>query len=113
MHIRIFLALAMLVLSLPAAAEFSTITQAYEVDLGDLRLPGNVGGTLAFKKCSECASQTIQVNSKTRYVLNGRAVGLERFKSEVEFMRGSRDGVAIVMHHLESNVITRIKVRFR
>jgi len=113
MHIRNYLALALLGLSLPAAADFSTITQAYEVALSDLRLPGNAGGTLGFKNCSECAPQTIQVNSKTRYILNGRAVTLEKFKSELDVIKANRDVAATVLHHLESNVVTGVKVRLR
>lgn len=113
MHIQKYLALALLGLSLQAAADFSTITQAYEVPLSDLRLPGNASGTLGFRSCSECAPQTIRVKSNTRYVLNGRTVTLEKFKSKLDGIQGHRDVAATVLHHLESNVITGIKVRLR
>jgi len=113
MHIRKYLALALLGLSLPAAAGFSTVTQAYEVPLSELRLPGNAHGTLGFKECSDCDSQTIRVNRNTRYVLNGRTVTLAMFRSKVDGTRRGRDVAAIVLHHLESNVITGIKVKLR
>jgi hypothetical protein len=113
MQIREYLALALLVLSLPAAADFSTVTQAYEVGLSDLRLPGNAHGTLAFKECSDCTPQAIRVNSNTRYVLNGRTVTLATFRSSVKDMRGGRDVAATVLHHLETNVITGVRVRLR
>ena len=113
MHIRIYLALAILVMSLPAVADFSTVTQAYEVALSDLRLPGNANGTLGFRSCSECASQTIKVGSDTQYVLNGRAVTLGRFKSELGRIKRRRDVPVTVLHHLESNVVTGVKVRLR
>ena len=113
MHIRSYLALALLGLSLPAAADFSTVTQAYEVPLSELRLPGNAHGTLGFRLCSECTSQTVRVQSDTRYVLNGRTVTLGRFKSELGKIKRTRDVAATVLHHLESNVITGVKVRLR
>ena len=113
MHIRIYLTLALLGLSLPAVAEFSTVTQAYEIALSDLRLPGNANGTLGFKSCSECASQTLKVRSDTRYVLNGRTVTLGRFKAELGRIRRHRDVAVTVLHHLESNVVTGVKVKLR
>lgn len=113
MSIRQVLAVILLGLSLPAAAGFNTITQAYEVALGDLRLPGSTGGTLAFKQCSECKTQTLRVNSNTRYVLNGRTVTLDRFKAELNAAQGSDEVAATVLHHLESNIITGVKIRLR
>jgi len=109
MHIRKLLAIFLLGLSISAAADFTTITEAYEVNSGDMRLPRNTGGTLTFKQCSECDLQTLLVNSGTRYVIDGRDVQLTEFK---ERMAGVRDETVTVLHHLESNTITAIKVRF-
>ena len=108
MHIRKLLALVLLGLSLTAAADFTTITEAYEVNSGDMRLPRNTGGTLTFKQCSDCDSQTLLVNGRTRYVIDGRDVELIEFK---ERMAAVRDETVTVLHHLESNTITAIKVR--
>ena len=109
MHIRKLLALVLLGLSLTAAADYTTLVEAYEVNSGEMRLPRNTGGTLTFKTCSDCESQTLLVNSGTRYVIDGRDVQLTEFK---ERMAGVRNESVTVMHHLESNVITAIKVRF-
>ena len=107
MHIRKLLALVLLGLSLTAAADFTTITEAYEVNSGEMRLPRNTGGTLTFKTCSDCESQTLLVNSRTRYMIDGRDVELTEFK---ERMAGVRDETVTVLHHLESNTISAIKV---
>lgn len=109
MQIRKLLALALIGLSLSAAADFTTVAQAYEVSVGDMRLPRNTGGTLTFKQCSDCELQTLLVNSRTRYVIDGRDVELTEFK---ERLAGARDETATVIHDLESNNITAIKVRF-
>jgi len=111
MRIRQMLAVILLGVSLSAAADFKTITQAYEVALGDLRLPANTGGTLAFKQCPKCDAQALRVKSSTRYVLNGRTVTLQRFKERLSVVKNSDDVAATVLHHLESNTITGVKVR--
>lgn len=113
MHIRLYLALILLALSLPASADLSTVTQAYEVPVSELRLPRNATGTLGFRTCDDCVPQAVRVKSSTRYVLNGRTVTLEKFKSTVASLDGRRDVAATVLHHLESNVITGVKVRLR
>ncbi len=111
MHIRKLLILVLLGLSLSAAADFTTITAAYEVAVGDLRMPRNTGGTLTFKQCSDCEAQTLLVNSRTRYVLNDRDVELAEFKERLTLVKRPKDATATVMHHLESNTITAVMIR--
>ena len=111
MRIYIFLAFALLAFTVPAAADFSTVTQAYEVSLRDLRLPYGTHGTLGFKPCDTCASQTVRVRASTRYVLNGRTVTLDTLKAKVGVAKGRRDAAVTILHHLESNLITKVKVR--
>ena len=107
MHIRKLLAIVLLGLSLSAAADFTTITAAYEVAVSDLRMPRITGGTLTFRQCSDCELQTLLVTSRTRYVLNDRDVELAEFK---ERLAGAGNKASTVMHHLESNTITAIMV---
>ncbi len=107
MHIRKLLAIVLLGLSLSAAADFTTITAAYEVAVSDLRMPRITGGTLTFRQCSDCELQTLLVTSRTRYVLNDRDVELAEFKKR---LAGAGNKAATVMHHLESNTITAIMV---
>ncbi len=109
MHIRKLLALVLIGLSLSAAADFTTLIEAYEVNSNDLRLPRSTGGTLTFKRCPDCDLQTLLCNSGTRYVIDRRDVLLTEFK---ERMAGARDETVTVLHHLESNTISAIKVRF-
>ncbi len=110
MHIRRLLILVVLGLSLAAAADFRTITEAYEVDLSDLRLPGSENGTLTFKRCSDCEAQTLRVTGKTRYVINDRDFALSEFKEQLKRVRNRKDQNASVLHHLESNTIKAIKL---
>jgi hypothetical protein len=110
MQIRKLLALALIGLSLTAAADFTTITAAYEVAVSDLRLPGSTGGTLTFRQCAQCELETVRVNSQTRYVVNDHDLILADFKARLAAVKKPKDETATVMHHLESNTITAVKV---
>ncbi len=110
MQLRQLLALVLLGLSLAAAADFRTVTEAYEVDLSDLRLPGSENGTLTFKQCSDCEAQTLRVTSKTRYLINDRDFALAEFKEQLKGVRNRKDQNVAVLHHFESNTIKAIKV---
>ena len=110
MHSRKLLALVFLALSLSAAAEFRTITEAYEVDLSVLRLPGSENGTLTFKQCSDCDAQTVRVTVNTLYLINDRDFALAEFKDQLSRIRNKKDQYSSVLHHLESNTIKVVKV---
>ncbi len=110
MHIRKLLILVLFGLSLSAAADFTTITESYEVAVGDLRLPRSEGGTLTFKQCSDCDTRTLRVSGKTRYLINDRAFSLVEFKEQLKRVGNSKDSSVAVLHHLESNMIEAIKV---
>jgi hypothetical protein len=103
--------LAILGLSLSAAADFRTITEAYEVDLGDLRLPRSENGNLTFKQCPDCDAETLPVTVKTRYLINDRDFALAEFKKELKRVATRKDHGIAVFHHLESNTIKAVKVR--
>ena len=111
MHIQRLLVLTILGLSLAAAADFRTITEAYEVDLSDLRLPGSENGNLTFRQCSECDPETLRVTVKTRYLINDRDFALAQFKKQLKRVATRKDHGIAVFHHLESNTIKAIKVR--
>ena len=110
MHSRKLLVLVLLGLSLAASADFTTITEAYEVVLSDLRLPGGENGTLTFKQCSDCEAQTLRVTSKTRYLINDHDFALAEFKAQLKGVRNRKDQNVSVLHHLESNTIKAVKV---
>ena len=110
MRIRKLLVLVLLGLSLAAAADFRTITEAYEVYLSDLRLPVSENGTLTFKQCSDCEIQTLRVTGQTRYLINDRDFALAAFKEQLKGVRNRKDPNVSVLHHLESNTIEAVKV---
>lgn len=112
MNFRKLLTVLLIASSVPAAADFVTVVEAYEVQLADLRLPGNTNGTLAFKACAECEYQTVRVTAATRYVANNRAFSLQDFRVEMAGVPSPEDQSVTVLHHLESDTITAVKLTF-
>jgi hypothetical protein len=110
MRIQIFIITMLASLSFVASAENYIVEQAYEVAVNDLRLPGHVVGTVAFKGCDKCELQTIGVTAETRYVLNNRDVTLADFAKAVNAIADKRTNIATVIHHLKSDTVVAVHV---
>jgi len=110
MKIKILITALVLTLAMPAAAQFTTVQLAHEVALSELRLPSHPTGTIGFKSCSECEYQTKRVSEHTRYVVDGRAVPLDKFRSAVSHIRNRSEHAVTVLQHLEDNVITQVSI---
>lgn len=110
MHLFIALVLAT---SIPALADFRTVTRAHEVSLGDARLPSSENGFLTFKSCASCEAERVSVTSDTAYVINDERVALDDFRSALALVRDRDAETLTVMQHLESNTITAVTIRTR
>lgn len=109
---RTVVAILLIGFALPAAADFTVVTEAYEVALSDLRLPGTTNGTLTFRECGECDYRTIRVTAGTRYEANDETLTLEAFRKAVADLPNPSDITVTVQHHLESDTITGLQVWF-
>jgi len=110
MKLKLLIATALLCMAFPAAAEFSTVQEAYEIALSDLRLPRNNTGTIAFKECDSCDYMTVRVGADTRYTLNGKAVPLKKFREALSVVENSDDQPVTVLRHVERNQVTAVLV---
>lgn len=114
MRIRIALIamLAALGLSQAASAEkpFPIVVKAYEAELRSMRLPGSTSGTLSFKACSTCEYKTVRVSPNTRYEANGEVYPLTDFVQTLAALDDRNRTSVTVKHHLESDLITAIRV---
>lgn len=110
MHIRLFMIALLATLSFAATAENYIISQAYEIAVSNLRLPGNVVGSVAFKECDTCVMQTVRVTTETEYVLNNRSVSLTEFRKAVNTISDKQKNIATVIHHLQSDAIVAVHV---
>jgi hypothetical protein len=110
MNVRKIIAVALLTLSLPAAADFVIVSEAYEIALSDFRVPATPSSGAQFKQCEECDYQTVRVTPGTQYVVNGKAVTLKEFRKRVFDIRDRTAATVIVLHHLESDVIESVSI---
>ena len=110
MRLKVFIAAMMLGLAVPAAADYVTIEQAYEVALSEVRLPGSETGTIAFKPCETCDFLTKRVDGNTRWLINGKAVSLQRFREATNGVASREKKAVTVLHHLKNNRITAVSV---
>jgi len=102
-----------LILTVPAFAEFTLITQGYEVTLGDVRLPRNDGGTISFKPCDDCDYLTRRVSHDARWQINDQSMTLAQFKKRISLMPDHDEREVTVTRHIEQNRITKVKVTVR
>ena len=108
MKIKMIVTALLLSVSLTAAAQFKTIAEAYEVSLNDLRLPQSEVGTIAFKKCSDCDYETRRISRETVWEFNGERLSLEKFRRALATVDRSDNIPVQVLHHLESNQVTKV-----
>lgn len=109
--LRILAVGVLLCISVSSLADFRTIVRANEVILSELQLPASVNGITSFKACGACGVQNVNVNAATRYELNGESVSLQDFRRALAIVTDRQRKTAIVMHHLESDLVTQISVR--
>jgi hypothetical protein len=110
MKLKVLMTAVLLVLAMPAAAEFRTVQEAYEVALSDMRLPRGDGGTIAFKECDTCEYVRIRVGADISYRLNGKSVSLKQFRKALAGVKNREDQPVTVLHHLERNQVTAVRV---
>ncbi len=106
---RIFLSL-LVCLSMPVAAEFTTVARAYEVALSDLRVPPGSHGSLMFKTCADCDSQIVPMAADVQFLINDSSVDVKEFRESLSRVRDRQAETVIVLHHLESDTITSLSV---
>jgi hypothetical protein len=110
MRIKTLFIAVLATLSFASSAQSYIISQAYEIAVDDLRLPGNVVGSVSFKDCDTCEMQSVRVTTVSRYVVNNKDVALVDFKKAVNSIVDKESNIATVIHHLESNSIVAVHV---
>lgn len=110
MNIKYFFIAVLLGLSLPAAAEFTTIAEAHEVALSDFRVPATPSSGVIFKICDDCDMMTVRVTPNTQYLINGKSYPLKEFRKRVFDIRDRANTPVTVLHHLESDIVLSVSV---
>jgi hypothetical protein len=110
MKTKTTLIFALLLLGLSAAAEFKTVSRAYEIKLSNFRVPATPSSGVIFRECEECKPKLVRVTPNTLYEVNGKAVTLKEFRKNVFQIRDRASEWIVVMHHLESDTVIRVSV---
>lgn len=113
MKYKLFIAALLLGLVYPAAAEFTTVSRAYEVELSRFTAPATLNGGAVFKLCDDCATKTVRVNENTQYVVNGQAMPLDKFKQAASKVRDRTAVTVVVLHHLKSDTVVSVSATIR
>ena len=107
---KLFLSTLLLSLALPVAADFKTISRAYEVSLMDFQAPASVNGGTSFKECAECEIISSRVTPDTQYRMNGKALPLDKFRQQAAQINNREAVTIIVKRHLESDTIVSVSL---
>jgi hypothetical protein len=89
------------------------VENSVEIALRDVTLPENVNGSLSYRPCATCTTQTHSVSVETVYRLNGRTLSFEEFAAAIDELPASAEGrgLAGVFFDLNTKRITRLIVR--
>lgn len=113
MKLKLLVAATLLCLALPAAADFQTVSRAYEVKLSNLTIPTSQNGRVLFKKCDECEMATARLTPNTSFLVNGRSVRFEKFRSVANEISDAVTVPVTVLEHLESGNVVRVSLTLR
>ncbi|MEE8305809.1 MAG: hypothetical protein V3R81_01015 [Gammaproteobacteria bacterium] len=118
-HITAIMMFAALTLYTSVAQGTRIIAQnedAYELALGEVRLPGSETGTVIFKTCDSCKTQSMRVTGTTIYQVSGRTVTLKDFTEAAEDYR-KRQGatsrtIVYVFFDVKSRRVNRLGMSY-
>ncbi len=113
MKFKIVITAFMLMLAIPAAADFVTSARAYELVLSDLTVPPSQNSKLMFKECDDCDTRSIRLTPQTQFKIDGRSVRFDRFREVIRGVRKPDETLVIVLHHLESDTVKSISVTLK
>ena len=113
MKFKAMIAAIALAFAAPAFAQITTIALAHEVSLNDVRFPQSTSGTIGYRPCAECEYTTKRVSGDTRWMLNGQAVTLDRFRAGLAHITNRNTEVVTITHHLEEDRVTEVSVYLR
>lgn len=108
MHHRTTIAAIIICLAMPVAAEFRTVSRAYEIPLDFFSAPVSDNALAAFRQCNKCNSLSVRVTASTDYRVNGKSITLKEFRKIISNVLDRSQKTIVVLHHLETDSIERI-----
>ena len=113
MKFKVLITAVLIILALPAAADpvdRVVLQQAHEIAARNMRLPRAAGGTLAIRKCDTCEYRVLRVAPDARFIVNGKAVRLDKFRALLTQTEDADRATVIIVHHLERDQVISVSV---
>ena len=117
MNRAIIAIMALLLGGISSAWAYRVIEQtegAYELALGEVRLPRGVTGSVTFKPCPTCPTDSFHVTPATTYSVNGTPLEFKDFLEAVKAIRkmdgGNQNTAVYLFFDIESRRVNRLQV---
>ena len=113
MKFKVLITAILITFALPAAADpvdRVVLQQAHEIAAGNMRLPRAAGGTIAIRKCDTCKYRVLRVAPDATFIVNGKAVQLDKFRALLSQKKGADREAVTVLHHLERDQVISVSV---
>ena len=113
MKFKALITAILIAVALPAMADRVdrvVLEQAFEVAASELRLPRAAGGTLALRECDSCEYRVLRVAPTASFLVNGRAVQLDKFRALLSQLEDADSKAVMVLHHVERDQVIRVSV---
>ena len=104
---------AVLSFSGPLSASMQIVEQAHELTMSHvLRWPLGNGDSLVFRRCEDCATQTLKISAISSYAFNGNeSLTLDELLRIKTGIRRNQEHVIVVFYEPESRAITRLIIQ--
>jgi hypothetical protein len=110
MKYRIIITALIMVFTLPALADFVTISRAYELEPELVNIPLSPSSSMLFSNCSGCEITSGQLTTQTRFSVDAKTVDFDEFCDAMRLAKQSEHSGIFLQHHLESNTIVSVSV---
>ena len=99
--------------SASAVRVLELLERSYELLLSDASLPRSAGGSVTFKACAECETESIVVTASTRYFLGDQTVSLAEFRQHAQALaqQGAEERTLLMVHYdIDTRRATRLRM---
>lgn len=96
--------------SISAAAQNLPMTKTFEVSIFSVRMPVSESGTISIQECEDCDYHSLRVTPDTQYLINDKALKLDKFRQALTEMRQRGDRTVNVKRDDASNTVVNVRV---
>ena len=110
MKYKIMIMALVMVFTLPAFAEYVTISRAYELDAAQVSVPVSANSRIQFSRCDQCEKRSAQLTEETLFTVGGETVNFQDFCDAMRLAKQSERTAMLLEHHLKSDTVISVSV---